>query len=77
MDFYCELCRRWTAPERRQDEDEVIVPVRCSNCGEAYTCGDCGAEIDERGRCLRSEWDRDPGSPICPNDVNQPKEATR
>jgi hypothetical protein len=42
--FYCDNCRAWT----ESDEE-----VRCARCGDNFTCGDCGFEIDSQGNCQR------------------------
>lgn len=63
-DFWCERCRRWTAPDPVQEGDSTL---NCSNCGEYYTCGECGFEINPAGEC-----ERPPEFGVCPSSVTPP-----
>jgi len=40
-DYYCNLCRAWTAPEDLAGSE----PFTCGTCGEPYVCDDCGAGL--------------------------------
>lgn len=47
-EFYCDNCEAWTP----------VAPtawggVRCERCGDEFTCGECGYEIDRNGVCER------------------------
>lgn len=63
-DFWCEVCRRWTAPDEGAREEGRLL---CSNCGEPYQCGECGYDIDKDGACQRPP-DLDAGV-VCPHSV--------
>lgn len=53
QEFFCEACRRWTSPDPvRRDADPGAV-IRCAACGEYYTCGECGFDINTLGECTR------------------------
>jgi hypothetical protein len=46
--FFCEECRDRTVA------DLDGTNAMCDRCGESYSCGECGFEIDSEGRCLHS-----------------------
>jgi hypothetical protein len=50
MDFWCEGCRRWTPSEPAAYYATPHLAC-CSNCGEMYGCGECGAAITLDGSC--------------------------
>lgn len=46
--MYCETCRGWTSADVWPNGD-----AQCGECGDTYTCGECGHEVDRDGSCLR------------------------
>lgn len=50
-EFYCATCGDWM-PIFIDAWSNPDSPY-CGRCGEAFTCGECGYEIDLEGNCQR------------------------
>lgn len=70
VDFWCDECRAWTPMVVAGHGYRGSEYVACAKCGEPFSCGDCGFEIDDTGSCQRGQQlgDPCPGSQGGPND---------
>jgi len=56
-DFWCDVCGDWMPVFVDVEPYEDMEPGApfCNRCGEVFTCGECGYEIDLAGNCQRPE----------------------